>query len=150
MRGIVCVLTSAIESAVTDGKIKGQHIPGPKSDKFHARATRLTRSPRPQPIDLQRHRRRVHADISDRPALPYQFLTHVERRWDSDGFHHDVEAVDLGVEVRAGCCAECSDVFAGGAGVNCVSVWAREHTLRKLEARVREVEESYAARGVEG
>ena len=92
----------------------------------------------------------MHADISDRPALPYQFLTHVERRWDSDGFHHDVEAVDLGVEVRAGCCADCGYVFASRAGVNCVGVWAGEHALRELEARVREVEESYAARGVEG
>lgn len=92
----------------------------------------------------------MHADVSYRAALAYQQLTRVECRWNADGFHHDIEAVDLGVEVSAGRCANCGDVFAGRACVDRVGVWTGYHAFCKLKTSVGEVEESYASRGVEG
>lgn len=90
----------------------------------------------------------MHADIRNRPALPYQALTHVECSWDPDGFHDDVEAVDFGVEVFAGRFADFWDGL-GHAGVDYVSIRTRQHTLGELEASVGEVEESDASWGVE-
>ena len=91
----------------------------------------------------------MHADVSYRAALAYQRLTHVERRWNANCFHHDIEAVDLRVEVSAGRRANCGDVFAGQACVDCVGVWTGYHAFCKLKTSVGEVEESYASRGVE-
>ena len=92
----------------------------------------------------------MHADVSYRAALAYQRLTHVESRWNANCFHHDIEAVDLGVKVSAGRCANCGEVFAGRACVDRVCVWAGYHAFCQLKAGVGEVEESYASRGVEG
>jgi hypothetical protein len=100
-------------------------------------------------IDVQRHRRRMHANIRYRAAFPYQRLTHVEGCWGADGFHYDVETVDLGVEDLAGCFADFEDAF-GRAGVNRMGTWAGEHLFRETEARVRKVEEGDAAGRVEG
>lgn len=91
----------------------------------------------------------MHANTCNRSAFAYQRLTHVECRWDANCFHHDIEAVDLGVEVSAGRCANCEDVFAGRACVDSVCVWTRYHAFCKLKTSVGEVKESYASRGVE-
>lgn len=74
----------------------------------------------------------MHAYISYRPAFAYQRLTHVERRWYADCFHHDVEAVGLSVEVSACYGAGCDDGVAGRpdlTGVDGVRVGARQHAL---------------------
>lgn len=100
-----------------------------------------TRSSRPQPINRQINLVRMHADVRNRAAFAYQFLAYVERRWNTHGFHHDVEAIDLCVEdfTRDG-----SDFRSGlglavdgfAACVDRVRVWAREHAFRELESCV--------------
>lgn len=100
-----------------------------------------TRSSRPQPINRQVNLVRMHADVRNRAALTNQFLTHIERRWNPHGFHHDVEAIDLCVEdfTRDG-----SDFRSGlglavdavAARIDRVRVWAREHAFRELESCV--------------
>lgn len=155
IRGIVCVLTRPIESAVSRREEHNGQRTIDTTLRLSGRKKyrRLTSPPRPQPINLQLHRRRVHAYISYRPTFAYQRLTHVERRWDADGFHHDVEAVGLRVEVSACEGADRGDDVPGRSdvtGVDGVRVGAGEHAFCEREASVREVEECYAARGVEG
>jgi hypothetical protein len=91
----------------------------------------------------------MHANIGNHAAFPHQRLTHIKRRRDAHRFHHDVEAVDFGIEDLAGCGANVGDLF-GRAGVDRIRARAGQHAFRELEASFREVEEGDATGRVEG